>query len=70
MVSNKTRKSTTQQVHTLVYKHFKNQSFNGDTNKLVFLDGNINNCNYNNIISVEDLKAFYLKYNNKVIDKN
>ena len=62
-------KYTTKQVHTLVYSHFKLNNhdvndigyFQRLDNKLVFLDDNFKNCNINNLITVKDLKEFYLK---------
>ena len=62
-------KYTTKQVHTLVYAHFKLDNhdmndvgfFHRLDNKLVFLDGDFSNCRLDNLITVKELKEFYLK---------
>lgn len=62
-------KYTTKQVHTLVYTHFKLDNHDANDigyfqrldNKLVFLDGDFSNCRLDNLITVKELKEFYLK---------
>lgn len=62
-------KYTTKQVHTLVYSHFKLDNHDANDigyfqrldNKLVFLDGDFSNCRLDNLITVKELKEFYLK---------
>ena len=62
-------KYTTKQLHTLVYSHFKLDNhdmndigyFQRLDNKLVFLDGDFSNCRLDNLITVKELKEFYLK---------
>ena len=62
-------KYTTKQVHTLVYSHFKLNNHDANDigyfqrldNKLVFLDGDFSNCRLDNLITVKELKEFYLK---------
>ena len=53
--------SKTYQVHDLVYKTYVDENFNGT---LVFLDGNKLNCSLDNLISLDDLRDFYIKNHN------
>ena len=58
-IENGSGKWGTYLVHRLVYKTFKG-GYEGD---LVFIDGNKQNCNLDNLITVKELLEFYNKNN-------
>ena len=59
-------KTTTKQLHTLVYKAFRGEQqttrglYNRLENSLVFIDGDNSNCSLDNLITVDELRLFYL----------
>lgn len=65
-------KTTTKQLHTLVYKVFKGEQqttrglYNRLENGIVFIDGDNSNCSLDNLITVEELRQFYLEYRKEV----
>lgn len=59
------KKQTTKLVHVLVYESFKGKNYSN----IVFLDNNKENCNIENLMSVEELRDYYNASIKKIINR-